>query len=189
MKRIIVAACLIALPAFAEPHVQVSGGCVKSTDQSNSDEIEFGEECGGFVAAELGDTFQFDVAELQVAGEISHRWKDLHGQNGNGKASADGETLYLTALLANATVSRPIRGRVEIYLLGGLGVAYLDALDDTDWTLAWQAESGFRLDTGNQLSTSLGYRYFEAIDAELDGNSGTPDYHGVVLGLRWQFHP
>jgi opacity protein-like surface antigen len=189
MKRMLFAACLIAVPAAAEPYAQISGGCIKSTDQSNSNEIEFGGECGGLVAAELGDTFQFDLAELQVAGELSHRWKDLHGQNGAGITTADGEELNTTALLANVTVSRSIYDRVKIYLLGGLGVAYLDGLGDTDWTAAWQTEGGLSWDARSQLSISLGYRFFEAPGVELDGNSADPDFHGVVLGLRWQLQP
>ena len=182
MKRLFLVACFIVGPAIAEPYAQGSGGCIKSTDQSNSNEIEFGSECGGFLAAELGDTFELDFAKLRVGGELSYRWKNLHGQNGDGKATADGEKLKTTALLVNVTAFRRIYDRVQIYLLGGVGAAYLDGLGDSDWTAAWQTEGGLSWDAQNQLFVSLGYRFFEAPGIELDGNSSDPDFHGVVLG-------
>jgi len=187
MMRAFLVACLMATPCVAEPYQQVSGGCIKSTDQENSDEIEFGSECGGLLAWELGNTFEYDGFDFQVAGEVTYRWKDLHGQNGNGKRSADGETLHVGSVLANGGASLPLLEWIDIYLLGGLGFAYLNGLGDDDWAPAWQVESGFRIDAWERFSASLGYRYFEVDDVELDGNESTPDFHGVVLGVRWWF--
>ena len=179
---------LFTRDAAADPYAQISGGCILSSDLSNGDELEFGAECGAMLGAEGG--YSFDLAKslsVDTGLEAAHRWKSLHGQNGKVKATADGNTLHLTSLMVNGRLRYEIYGPVSVYGEGGFGGAHLRGLDDFTFTPAWQVGAGLSFDVLENLSINAGYRHFEILDAELDGNRTDADFHGAVVGLRWEF--
>lgn len=191
MALVLIAIALVLLPtgrAKADPYAQVMGGCIWSSDQSNEDELEFGSECGAMVGAEGGYTFDLAGSLQADAGlEAAHRWKNLHGQNGRHKQTADGETLHLTSLMVNGRLRYEIYGPVSIYAEGGAGGAHLRGLDDFTFAPAWQVGAGLNFAVLDNLSINAGYRHFEILDTELDGNQTGADFHGAIIGLRWQF--
>ena len=177
--------------ALAEPYALIHGGPIESGQQSNNDEIEFGSEVGGFVGAEGGYLFDLDRLGISVGLEASHRWKDLHGQNGSKcdqrSCSADGETLHLTALMINARTEYRVAWIMSLYGMVGAGGAYADGLGNSDIVPIAQGEAGLLLSFTDSLSAGAGYRHARAFDVSLDGNSGSLDFYGPVGWLRWRF--
>ena len=184
---IIIGVCAFVGQAWADPYALAGGGCIKSTQQSNSDEIEFGSECGGLAFGEGGYTFDQGWAEISLGGEIAHRFKDLHGQNNGSKQTADGETLHITSIGVNARIQRNVIWALDIYGLAGFGGGYATGLDDSDFVPIAQGEAGLSLGLTDNLSIGGGYRFAKAFGLNLDGNSGNPDFHGAVGWLRWSF--
>lgn len=189
---ILVLAFLLAMGAVAgqarsAPYLQGSGGCVLSGQKSNDDEIEFGAECGGLVALEGGHVFETPYLDVELGLEGAWRFKDLHGQNGRGKATADGNELHVYSALGGVRLTREVYGPLSIYAQGAAGGALLDGFGDSDLAPAWQVEGGLRVEVWESLAVNAGYRRFETLGAELDGNRGDLDFHGPVIGLRWQF--
>lgn len=188
----IVFAFIIALAAFvgqarSEPYVQGSGGCIWSGQQSNDDEIEFGAECGALGAVEGGYVFETPYLDVELGLEAALRVKDLHGRNAFDELSADGHTLSAYSALAGVRLVREIYAPVSIYAQGAGGGALVEGLGDRTLAPAWQVEGGLRIDVWESLSVNAGYRYFQVLGVELDGNRGDLDFHGAVIGLRWMF--
>ena len=174
--------------AKSDPYVQVSGGCIKSSDQSNDDDLEFGSECGALGAAEVGYGLDLLPALTLSAGlEAAHRVQAMHGQNGgHRRATADHEDpLHLTSVMANGRLSyRLFDSPVSVYGEGGFGGAYLAGLGDAALAPAWQVGGGLQFDIWAGLSAHAGYRHFEILETELDGNRSSADFHGAVVGFR-----
>ncbi|MCG8595661.1 MAG: outer membrane beta-barrel protein [Kiloniellales bacterium] len=187
-------AFIIALAAFvgqarSDPYLRVTGGCIWSSDQSNQDQLEFGSECGGLGTAEAGYRFDLPARIAFDAGlEAAHRVKPIHGQNARGRATADHEDpLHLTSVMVNGRLSyRLFDGPVSVYGEGGFGGAHLKGLDDVALTPAWQVGGGLEFDIWAGLSAHAGYRHFEILETELDGNRTGADFHGAVVGFRWE---
>ena len=176
--------------AWSDPYARVSGGCIWSADRSNNDELEFGSECGALASAEAGYRFELGAPLALDAGlEAAHRVKPIHGQNGRRKMTADHEDpLHLTSVMVNGRLAyRLFDGPVSLYGEGGFGGARLEGLDDVALTPAWQVGAGLEFDIWAGLSAHAGYRHFEILDTALDGNRTDADFHGAVLGLRWEF--
>ena len=169
-------------------YVQAGGGCIKSDQQSNSSELEFGSECGALAAAEGGYTYDLNWLALSVGGEAAIRYQAMHGQNGvREDTTADGEDFRAVSLAVNVRLERHVWGPVTVYGMGGLGGAHVDGLGDSDIALLVQGEGGLRFDVTDHLALGAGYRAALLPNVELSGNSGDLGFHGAVGWLRWNF--
>ncbi len=168
-------------------YVQGGGGCILSNQISNNDEIEFGSECGVLAAAEGGYTFDLSWLAVSLGGEAAHRAKELHGQNGHRKSTADGNTLHATSLAINARTERRVWGLVTVYGMAGVGAAYASGLGDSDVVPMIQAEGGLYYAFTDQISAGVGYRHAWFPGVRLDGNDEDLDFGGAVGWLRWSF--
>lgn len=182
-----VGVCAFAGQALSEPYLQGTGGCIWSGQQSNKDEIEFGSECGGLIAAEGGFRWDLGLATVSLGGEAAHRFKALHGQNGHGKSTADGNTLHATSLAINARAERHVWGPVGVYGMAGAGGAYVRGLGDSDLVPLVQGEGGLLLSITERITAGAGYRAAYLPGVDLDGNQEDLSFHGAVGWLRWSF--
>jgi len=104
--------------------------------------------------------------------------------------------------MGNALYDFNLKGPLQPYVGGGLGVARLDAsgatqatgatINDTDTAFAWQAMVGVAYALNENMKLTLGYRYFAVPDASFSSSAGTsfdPDYasHDVLFGFRYSF--
>ncbi len=182
-----VGVCAFTGQAWSDPYAQIGGGCIWADQQSNQDEIEFGSECGGLVAAEGGFRWDLGLATVSLGGEAAHRFKELHGRNGHGKSTADGNTLHATSLAINARAERHIWGPVSVYGMAGGGGAYVNGLSDSDLVPLVQGEGGLVLSITENISVGAGYRAAYLPGVDLDGNQEDLSFRGAVGWLRWSF--
>lgn len=174
--------------AHADPYAQLGGGCIWADQQSNQDEIEFGSECGGLVAAEGGFRWDLGLATVSLGGEAAHRFSALHGQNGvRYSTSADGNTLHATSLAINARAERHVWGPVSVYGMAGAGGAYVRGLGDSDLVPLAQGEGGLSFSITENITAGAGYRAAYLPGVELDGNQEDLSFRGAVGWLRWSF--
>lgn len=61
-----------------------------------------------------------------------------------------------------------------------------DHEDPLHLTPAWQVGAGLEFDIWAGLSAHVGYRHFEILETDLDGNRTGADFHGAVVGFRWE---
>ena len=187
---LIIAACAFVGQcnmAHAGPYAQLGGGCIWADQQSNQDEIEFGSECGGLVAAEGGYSFDLSWLAVSLGGEAAHRFKALHGQNGHGKSTADGNTLHATSLAINLRAERHVWGPVSLYGMAGGGGAYVRGLGDSDLVPLVQGEGGLLFAITENVTAGAGYRAAYLPGVELSGNQEDLSFRGAVGWLRWSF--
>ena len=197
---LIAAACGLALgvafsaPADAEPYLQAAGGCIETSDTTNSDELEFGNECGAVGLVEAGWRVDRQTWAIDAGVELGYRQQDLHGQNKGGdragaRRSADGETFRLGSAMLNLRFCTTVYGPVEVCSLVGAGGAYANGLDDHDATGAWQTGAELAWRVTEAWSVQAGYRYFKLLPFDLDGNRSKADFHGALVGFRYRWTP
>ena len=106
----------------------------------------------------------------------------------------------LTALFGRTPVLDPL----TIYAGGGAGVGWndikttgpVDLGDDTSWDFAYQIMAGFGYQLTDTVHLSLGWRYLDLGDIDLDSNCGGVDCsfeadvtaHEVMTSLRFEFY-
>jgi len=170
---------------------------------SNSDgpdeEVDFDEgwQVGGGIGTRFdgadGDPWAFDV-ELEVL------WNDQDADN-EGVLEAVSDVTVLAGLL-NAIAEFALTERFALYGGAGIGLAALDIgtesddLNDFDEEdgpfLAWNAKAGLRLWASDDVAWSLGYRFMNVDDAEIDDDTGGASFdlqteqHIVELAVRFQ---
>jgi len=190
MKTFLVVALVMITPATAHAedwYVVGVGGGVVSSQTSNADEIEFGSEFGYMVGVEGGYAWEAGQFTFSVGPELSYTEKALHGQNGHGKMSADGNDLRAVSGMLNAQAAYRVYTPFSVYALGGLGGAGLWGLGDSDMVPAWQVEGGLALDLSTSVQIMAGYRYKWQGEACLDDNCGDMDLQGPMLRVRYRF--
>lgn len=172
----------------AKPYVMGGGGCSYSLEQSNNDEIEFGSECGFWGSLEVGYSWNLDESSnVSLGGEILHIGKNLHGQNGRSKQSADGNRLNLSTISIIGRYEKLIYGPISIYAMAGFGSGWARGLNDTDFIPVLQGEGGLAFDLAEGLDIGGGYRIMKTFGLDLDGNSGDPTFYGPWGWVRWTF--
>jgi outer membrane protein OmpA-like peptidoglycan-associated protein len=145
----------------------------------------------------LGIGYAF-LSGFRAEGELSHRYNDF----GENVGLPDGNMRAWSAML-NGYLDFNRDGSVQPYIGLGVGAARLvgsmDAVlagfKDEDTVVAYQGMVGLGFNMTEQLALDVGYRYFAAMEAELDGHIlGVPqpfdvDYvsESVTVGLRYQF--
>lgn len=138
----------------------------------------------------LGLGYAFDNG-LRMEGELSHRFHDMISDP---PTLVDGD-IHAWSAMANLFWDFNRGGGVEPYIGVGVGVARLNAnatgafpaVDGTDTTLAYQGMIGLNAGLTDQLSLDIGYRYFVAQEAEIDGFAGDFEDQAITIGLRYQF--
>ena len=171
---------------------------------------DVGYSIGGGLDVDGGDTLDFknDWSEhvglgyafqngFRLEGEPSHRWNELQDWDGEARA---------WAAMANLFYDFNRGGGVEPYLGIGVGLARISSngvvgpisWDGDDTVVAYQGMAGLAFPLGEQWDLDIGYRYFTAPSAEIDGIidfegpqpftfSGDYTHQAVTVGLRYQF--
>jgi opacity protein-like surface antigen len=175
-------------------------GLVTTSESDGPDEdIDFDE--GFQVGGGIGTRF---------AGDDDGPWAfDLEFEVLYNDQDADDEGLLeavtdITVLagLINGVAEYALTERFALYGGAGIGLAGLDigtesdALNDFDEEdgpfLAWQGKAGLRLWTSEDVAWSLGYRFLNIDDAEVDDDIGDASFdlqtqqHVIELGVRFQ---
>ncbi|ANP46671.1 OmpA family protein [Candidatus Viadribacter manganicus] len=146
------------------------------------------------VSAGVGYAFQNN---FRVEGELSHRQNDF--------ADLDGDARAL-ALMANVYYDFNRGGRYEPYVGVGVGGARIStegvigpiSWDDDATVFAYQAMVGVAIGLTDRLDLDVGYRYFVADGASVNGlfsgEGNEPfqfdadyEHQAVTVGLRYQF--
>lgn len=166
--------------AFAE------AGTMWSFRRSNHDEVEFGDEPGGSIAAGLGRRYSLDnrwrlAAEGQLIGQVI----PLHGRNDKREATADGREFWLAGVTVNGWPEYALSDRCSLYAGGGLGPAIIAAFGSSTTTLLAIAGVGVRLQANDELTLDLGGRYYWTAPADLEGARSEYDSFGPSFRLTW----
>jgi outer membrane protein OmpA-like peptidoglycan-associated protein len=134
---------------------------------------------------------------FRLEGEIAHRFNDFEDLEGHARA---------WSAMANLYYDFNRGGRFQPYVGVGAGGARIDAkgaigpisFDYDDTVFAYLAAIGVGIALSEQLDLDIGYRYFEAPDAEFSGTvdiegpepfsfDGDYTHQAVTVGLRYQF--
>lgn len=180
-------------------YVQLGIGLTTTEESSGPDEeIDFDE--GYLVPVALGrrygtndgGNFSYDV---EVEGIFSDQDADDRGPI---QAVRD---VTGASLLLNWIGDLALAEALSVYAGPGIGIGWLnvgtnsdsfnDFQDDDGPFLAWQIKAGVRWRTGPGTSLSLGYRFLNIDDADIDDNVGNASFdletqqHALELGLRF----
>jgi opacity protein-like surface antigen len=179
-------------------YLRLSGGLVTTEDSSGPDEdLEFDE--GFLLGVALGrrmgasDTgFGFG---LELEGLVTDQDTD---DDGPIQAVSD---LTVAAAMLNATLDYRIADAISLYGGAGIGPAWLDVgtesdsindFDDEDGPfLAWQARAGVAWHLSENTTFSVGYRFLNIDDAEIDDDLGDASFdletqqHVLEVGLTF----
>ena len=134
----------------------------------------YGQKWGVRGELELGyRTFAIDSLSRLRLGDVAHP----------GSVEAGGDVASFS-LMGNIVSSLDL-GPLNFYVGGGIGMARVEAewrslagmsfpeVDDRDDVFAWQLFTGFQYHLSDDVSASLGYRYFATEDARF-GSAGAP---------------
>lgn len=125
------------------------------------------------VRTELDMTWQHsDIDETAVSGDVSS-----------------------LSLMGNGILDIQSGGPISPYVGAGIGGARVGAdftspginVDDSDWAFAYQLMAGATYHPTEATSLSLGYRWFDASDASLDGVDVGFASHQLNAGLKISF--
>ena len=176
-------------------YIQVGGALVTTQDSDGPDEeIDFDEGWG--VPLAFGRRFGADDSnriafDLEAEGIYTDQ-----DANQTGALEALSDLAVLGALL-NAVGDFGLTDNVALYGGAGIGVAWVDVTEETTFEeedgpfLAWQAKAGLRWYASRSVSWSLGYRFLNIDDAEIEDDLGASDFdletqqHMIELGVRW----
>lgn len=179
-------------------YVAIGGGLTSTEDsQGLSDDLSFDE--GWAAHAAVGHRFgPIDAGRLGWALELEALYSD-QDVDAEGATTASSDVSLLGGYV-NALLEFPISDFVGIYAGGGLGAASINVGDFSDDLsdfseddgpyFSWQAKAGVRLWSQSGVSLSLGYRFVNVDDAELDDGGGAEfdletTQHMLELGLRF----
>lgn len=108
-------------------------------------------------------------------------------------SNVDGEMSALTMMANGRFALFQAGGGFEPYLTGGVGLAHvaieLGGIDDSGFTLAYQASAGVLWPMTERTSLDLGYRYFDTTDVDMETDNGVPfsaefGSHIALIGLQ-----
>lgn len=172
----------------ADPYAFVEGGVVFSPDRSNNDEVEFGDEAGGSLAAGIGQRYSLsDRWRIGVEGQVIGQGIPLHGRNDKRHATADGRYFWLAGLTANAWPEYRLNDRWSLYGGGGAGPSVITAFGSSAPTVLVIGGAGARFEASDDLILDLGGRYYWTAPATVNGAKSTYDSFGPSFRLMWFF--
>lgn len=134
-----------------------------------------------------------NLRSLRVEAEYAYGENDLE------RAGAGNAEFTTSAFMANLYYDLPLAPRlrhVRPFIGGGIGALLVDAdgaglRDGDDTVFAYQLRAGLAYAMRPQLDLTLGYRFVDADDPELEYAAGSFDSeyrsHGVEAGLRYRF--
>lgn len=176
-------------------YLQIGGALVTTQDSDGPDEeIDFDEGWGVPLAfgrrmgADDGNKIAFDL-------EAEAIYTDQDA-NETGALEALSDLTVLGGLI-NGVGDFGLSDTIAVYGGAGIGLAFLDVSEDTGFEeedgpfLAWQAKAGLRWYASPSVAWSLGYRFLNIDDAEIEDDLGVADFdletqqHMLELGLRW----
>lgn len=181
-------------------YLQIGGGLTTTIESDGPDEdLDFDE--GFAIPVALGTRFGADdgnAAAFDVELEAIYTDQDADNQ-GVLEAVTD---VTAIAGLVNGVGDFSVSEAISLYAGAGIGLAGLDIgttsdsvndFDEEDGPfLAWQLKGGLRFWATDNVSWSVGYRFLNIDDAEIDDDLGGADFdletrqHVVELGLRFQ---
>jgi outer membrane protein OmpA-like peptidoglycan-associated protein len=146
----------------------------------------------------LGLGYAFENG-FRLEGELGHRFNQYAEGDLNDAGFVDGD-VHAWSAMANLFYDFNRGGSIEPYVGVGIGAARLnsyvtdgaDSIDDSDTVLAYQGLLGVAIGLTERLDLDVGYRYFQADDADLTSSIPTQvdqDYtdQSITLGIRYQF--
>jgi len=152
-----------------------------------------GVDFGSGLSLETALSYQSaDVDKLTLTGTGAFSGISLNAEDVKGSVSA-------LSLMANGIYAFADRRGLSPYVMGGVGVSRIslngldeaggnDPTDDAALTFAWQAGAGVTVPLTSNTSFDLGYRYFDALVADMD-DEGVPftagfSSHTILIGLK-----
>ena len=108
------------------------------------------------------------------------------------KYNESGE-IKISSMMGNIYLDIPTGTAFTPYILGGLGLAHVDAEIVTDNVMAWQFGAGLGYALNDELILDFKYKYFTTEDPKDQFLPGLPDVemeidtHQLQLGLRYEF--
>ena len=126
-----------------------------------------------------------NVGVFRVEGEGAYRVNDVDVAGTNGDISA-------ISIMGNALYDHALTDALDLYVGGGLGVAFVEADDgddsDDDTVLAYQFLVGLAFYTSDNFAITGGYRLWTTSDLDLSGvDVDMPLYHTAEVGVRFEF--
>jgi len=214
MKRqtALLMACAALLPLataaqsgiVGRPYASFSGGMATLNDgdlKTSQGALEAESDPGVALAAALGYDFG---ANFRMETELSYQQNDLDRLSLKGPGvgtNVSGETKSMTGLL-NGYYDFNNISAVTPFVSAGIGLTKVEMSDvavggvnipgEADGTaMAYQIGGGFSYALNYNLALDLKYRYFSAVDLELDDNAETAEFdyasHNVYGGIRASF--
>ncbi len=214
MKRetALLMACAALLPLataaqsgiVGRPYASFSGGLATLNDgdlKTSAGVLEVESDPGVALAAALGYDFG---PNFRMETELSYQQNDLDRLSLKGPgfgAKASGETTSMTGLL-NGYYDFNNISALTPFVSAGLGLTKVELSDvaidggsipgEADGTaMAYQVGGGFSYALNYNLALDLKYRYFAAVDLELDDNAETAEFdyasHNIYGGIRASF--
>ena len=126
-----------------------------------------------------------NVGAFRVEGEAGYRVNDVDVTGASGDISA-------ISVMGNALYDHPLTDALDLYVGGGVGVAFVDVEDgdesDDDTVLAYQFLVGLAFYTSDNFAITGGYRLWTTSDLDLSGvDVDVPLFHTAEIGVRFEF--
>ena len=179
-------------------YLRLNGGLTTTSSSDGPDEeIDFNE--GYMLGVAIGRrTGQSDTG-VGFMFELEGLWTDQDADD-DGPIQAVSD-LSIAALLLNGLVDYRVADAITIYGGAGIGAAWLNVGTEADSLnefeeedgpfLAWQARAGVGFHLGANTMLSVGYRFLNVDDAEIDDNIGDASFdlqteqHILEVGLTF----
>lgn len=183
---------------FGPTYLRINGGLVTTEESDGPDEeIDFDE--GYLVGLALGQRVSSGRNPLNFALELEGLWTDQDADD-DGPIQAIQDITVIGAFL-NGLFDFRVADRLSLYAGAGIGGAWMDigtesdALNDFDDEdgpfLSWQAKAGLMWRTSDSTALSVGYRFLNIDDVEIDDDIGSASFdletqqHAIELGLTF----
>lgn len=177
-------------------YLRLNGGLVTTESSSGPDEdIDFDE--GYLLAVSIGQRFGASDTGLGIGVELEGLWTDQDADDqGPLQAVSD---VTVGAVLVNGMLDFRLADQISLYGGAGVGVAWVDVGTRSDSindfsaddgpSLAWQAKAGVAWHVSDNTAVSLGYRFLNIDDSEIDDGIGSSSFdletqqHVLEVGL------
>lgn len=193
-----ISATIFPISAGAQSYASVSGGLVLQTDADFTNSVGGGGEVtfdpGFLVLAEVGSGVKGYRGRMGL--EFGYRSNDVDQVSFDGLGSTsdvNGDVEAFSFMINGHYDFSP--GEISPFVLGGLGVAHIEAAIDSaagdvrgdDTVFAYQFGVGLSFPLSTTMNVEGSYRYFGTEDPELDGIEADYAAHTLLASLRLRF--